>query len=147
MPENTVRFMTTTSPSLIKASSFDIIKEKPLKPQQYLEEFALQVQRSILREAERTSSSLSLFLRTSFLSRWKPVEVTLRRSQFLAQGSFPSGSVLVLGFENLLDLSNQFGPATFNHANGSHLLCSSRLASKRFSAGLKSGFVLAQQGC
>ena len=37
--------------------------------------------------------------------------------------------------ENLLNLSNQLGPATFNHANGSRLQCSSRLASKRL-AGL-----------
>lgn len=52
MPENTVRFTSsspTTSSSLIKESGFDIIKEKPLKPQQDLEEFAVQVQRSILR--------------------------------------------------------------------------------------------------
>lgn len=32
---------------------------------------------------------------------------------------------------NLLNLSNQLGPATFNHANGSRLQCSSRLASKK----------------
>lgn len=31
----------------------------------------------------------------------------------------------------MLNLSNQLGPATFNHANGSRLRCSSRLASER----------------
>lgn len=59
MPENTVRFQPPPPPlSLIKAAGFDIIKKKPPKPQQYLQEFALQVQRSVLREAENFQLSV-----------------------------------------------------------------------------------------
>lgn len=56
MPESTVRFF--FHPSLIKAAGFDIIKKKPPNPQQYLQAFALQVQRSVLRETENFQLSV-----------------------------------------------------------------------------------------
>lgn len=106
-------------PSLIKAAGFDIVKKKPPKPQQYLQEFSLQVQRSILREAE----NFQLSVETSG-SYSEPNYVP-------KASSLPSGSVLMLWLENLLNFSNQLSPATFNHANSSCLQCSSRLSSKR----------------
>ena len=117
MPENTVRFF---PPISNQSSRFWYYKEKATK--------TTTIFTGIRSAGAEINPERNWELPALCGNQWKLLwgEANYVRSA----SSSPSGSVQMFWLENLLNLFNQLGPATFNHANGSRLQCSSRLASE-----------------